>query len=104
MSPACIKHYEALGWTFKHEEWRNHHNGDPEDDWNVKSPRLTKPFDAYKPFDELREASMLAQEKVAYVSQRMTRWRDSWRGDHPIKRALFKDPEAKRITVTLTIP
>ncbi len=108
MTPARIAHYKAQGWTFKHDEWQNGHNGDWEDDYLVKSPRLKKPFDLHVPFDDPRatEKEMLNREKRAYVAQRIGE--DEWGTNRravceAAEAELLKDPEAKTITITVRL-
>lgn len=106
MNPARIEHYESLGWAFEHDQWQNGHNGDYEDDYLVKSPRLKEAFDIGRPFDDaqITEALLLKRELSAYIDQRLRMWHHLYKNDEPIRQALAKNPDAKTVTVTLTIP
>ena len=40
MTKEQIQKYKDKGWTFKKDKWTNYHNGNPEVDFIVTSPRL----------------------------------------------------------------
>ena len=117
MTPARIKHYQSLGWEFITDEWVNHHNGDPETDYYIKSPRLSEQVAVHPrhdsatnrwslPWEWMTERQLLARETRAYVEERLGE--DTWGGnlralkDAAIK-ALLKDPDAKTITIKVKL-
>lgn len=114
MSPATIARYEALGWEFNHEEYKNHNNGDWEDDYTVKSPRLDNSFSVHtryndklnreeSPWEWMSERALFEAEKLAYVRQRLDGYNNQSNIDKAMEKALLKNPDARRITVTVKL-
>lgn len=114
MNPATIARYEALGWVFDHDSYENHHNGDWEDDYTIKSPRLDAPFAAYEQYNDdlnemeapwvwMTERALLVAEKLAYVCQRLDSYENESSVARAMEKALLKDPDAKRVTITVKL-
>lgn len=114
MTTKELESLKAEGWTFETEEWDNPHNGDPETDYRVKSPRLHNAFSVYTQYDTnlnrvrspwkwMTRIQMLAREKDAYVLQRMMNYENQNAIEDAVERVLHKDPDAKKVTVTIEL-
>ena len=103
MTPKRISHYESLGWTFTTSEWQNHHNGDWETDYIVKSPRLDEGFDIGAPYDRVTEANLLSRERQRYIHQRLDEYGVEGMIMETVSKALCKNPDAKSVTVTIKL-
>ncbi len=105
MTEARINHYRAQGWKLRVDHWRNGHNGDDEETVYFKSPRLKEEQAIFSANDltDLDEKKMLASELRTYVQQRLDHWENRDALIDPLVKALTKDPDAKKVTITVNL-
>lgn len=112
MTTKEINSLKAQDWLFETEHGESHHNGDPYTDYSIRSPRLETSFSVFTqydskrnrsrlPWDWMTKAQMLARETLAYAQQRV---RDNESAiEDAVEAALVKNPDAKRLTVTIKL-
>lgn len=103
MTSALIKRYRKAGWVFESEDYTNHHNGNPETDYTIKSPRLEEPFTVHKPFDKLTLNELLAKEREAYAEQIVEAYDNVDAIQCATVEALKTHAKGKRLSVTVTL-
>ena len=67
MNTELIKQYEKKNWEFRREDWQNGHNGDWEESFYAKSPRLEEGFSFHS--ERGTEKDLLDSEARAYARQ-----------------------------------
>lgn len=116
MKPARIEHYKKLGWEFTEVEEVDYHNGDIDTEYYIKSPRLKEGFRVrYKyvcneqgcksilPWDWMTEKQILRAETEAYIRQRLEDYFNKNAAYEALTKAMLKNPEGKKFTITVSI-
>lgn len=113
MEKSLIRHYERLGWQFIEQNWTNHHNGNDETSYYIKSPRLRGKFMVHKrsgknhgvilPWGWMTEEQVLRSEAEQYSWELMEDYYPKKQIAAAITEALLKNLKKNEISFTATI-
>ena len=103
MTPTRIKHYRAQGWQLREVDEEEHHNGNPYTAIYVKSPRLDEEVTFYDTLESLSEDELLDKELNAYIYQRLEDYTNREAIGVAFRKVLARDPDAKKVTVTVRL-
>ena len=98
MTPARIKHYRAQGWQLREIDEEEHYNA-----IYVKSPRLDEEVTFYDTLESLSEDELLDKELNAYIYQRLEDYTNREAIGVAFRKVLARDPDAKKVTVTVRL-
>lgn len=96
---------QSIGCTIIDDSYTNYHNGNHEQQWEIKSERLEEGFNVYQPLEKLDFKEIKKREISAYARQLFKSHEDLLEKQlMPTYLKIAKGTKEKKLTTTIKIP